>query len=83
MATRQLATRVDEEQAELFKETTRKLGTTPADALRMFVSAFNSHRGFPYDVRLEDEEEVEPFATEEGATRFATDLSLKAFDEAR
>ncbi|RLP06345.1 type II toxin-antitoxin system RelB/DinJ family antitoxin [Propionibacterium australiense] len=81
MATRQIATRVDAEQAELFKETTRRLGTTPADALRMFVTAFNSHRGFPYDVRLS--EDVEPFATEEDATRFATDLSLKAINEAR
>lgn len=47
----------------------------------MFVTAFNSHRGFPYDVRLS--EDVEPFATEEGAARLATDLSLKTIDEAR
>ena len=44
----QIATRVDDEQAALFKETTRQLGTTPADALRMFISAFNDYRGFPY-----------------------------------
>lgn len=61
----QIATRVSDEQAALFKETTRQLGTTPADALRMFISAFNDYRGFPYEVRL-PRNDVEPFGTKSG-----------------
>ena len=44
----QLATRVDDDQAEEFRETTKKLGLSTADALRMFVSSFNEYQGFPY-----------------------------------
>lgn len=79
----QFATRVDDEQSALFKETTRQLGTTPADALRMFIAAFNEHRGFPYEVRLNRKIEIEPFDSEEEATAFATSLSLRPIHEAR
>ena len=43
----QLATRVDDDQAEEFRETTKKLGLSTADALRMFVLSFNEYQGFP------------------------------------
>lgn len=82
MGTQQLTTRIDSEQAELFRETTKQLGTTPSDALRMFVAAFNRCKGFPYEVRI-DALEVEPFRTDEEAIRFATDLSMRAINEAR
>lgn len=77
----QFATRVEEEQAALFRKLTQQLGMSPADALRMFVYSFNSHQGFPYDVRISNPS-VEPFETEEDATRFATELSLKTAHEA-
>lgn len=77
----QIATRLDDDQAELFRKTTKGLGTTPADALRMFVSMFNDCRGFPYEVRLP--REVEPFATEEEASDFASSMALRMADEAR
>ena len=38
----QLATRVDDAVGETFKSLTKQLGTTPADAMRMFVMAFNA-----------------------------------------
>lgn len=79
---KQAATRVEEEQYDLFKATTRTLGTTPADALRMFIYAFNEHRGFPYDVRTV-KPVVQAFETEEDATRFATELSLGTMHAAR
>ncbi len=82
MATIQLATRVDQKQAELFKSIAKQLGTTSSDALRMFVSAFNACKGFPYDVRV-GALEVEPFTTEEEATHFATDLAMRMIDETR
>jgi len=69
----QLATRVDKEQEQTFRETTRRLGTTPADAMRVFVAAFNQRRGFPFDVRLAPT--VEAFATEDEATDFAAALA--------
>ena len=81
MSTVQLATRVDEVQDRLFREITRRLGTTPADAMRMFVSAFNQRRGFPFDVRLT--EDVESFTTEEDATSFASGLAARMIDATR
>lgn len=83
MGTKQLATRLDEEQERRFRENTRRLGTTPADAVRMFVAAFNECRGFPYDVRIGALSEVAPFETEEEATDFATRMSLRVADETR
>lgn len=82
MGMRQTATRIDDEQYELFKATTRSIGTTPADALRMFIYAFNEHRGFPYEVRT-SKPIVEPFDNEKDATRFATLLSMEALNAAR
>ncbi|MBM6698965.1 hypothetical protein H7U32_01205 [Bifidobacterium pullorum subsp. saeculare] len=38
--------------------TARRLGTTSADALRMFITTFNEEGGFPYPVRLSREEAV-------------------------
>ena len=78
----QLATRIDDKEAERFRETTRRLGTTPSDALRMFVSAFNAHRGFPFDVRIE-EPQTEAFATEAEAAAFADHLALRLTDHER
>jgi DNA-damage-inducible protein J len=74
MSTVQLATRVEESQDRLFREITRRLGTTPADAIRVFVAAFNQHRGFPFEVRLN--QAAEPFETEVAATDFAANMSL-------
>lgn len=76
----QLATRVDKTQDQIFRDITRRLGTTPADAMRVFVAAFNQHRGFPFDVRLEAD--VEPFDNEEEANDFASRMSRRMIDEA-
>ncbi|WEV64422.1 type II toxin-antitoxin system RelB/DinJ family antitoxin [Bifidobacterium sp. ESL0732] len=80
--TTQLATRVDDQQAALFKRTAQKLGTTAADALRMFVAAFNDNQGFPYDVRLKSQA-PEPFATEQEATDFASKMAGRLLSETR
>lgn len=78
----QLATRVEDSEAERFRETTRLLGTTPADAMRIFVAAFNAHRGFPFDVRL-TEPPVEPFASEREAAEFSDRLAMRMMSDAR
>lgn len=79
MGTVQLATRIDESQNQVFRETTKRLGITPADAMRVFVAAFNLNRGFPFDVRLVDE--PEPFENEEDAMDFASRMSMRMADE--
>ncbi len=50
--------------------------------MRIFVAAFNAHRGFPFEVRLK-EPEVEPFATEQQAESFSNQLALKMMQDAR
>lgn len=83
MATVQLATRVDVEQGRKFRELTELLGTTPADAMRMFIAAFNRAQGFPYSVNLRSEPVVEAFDSEADATAFASALAMETLDAAR
>ena len=61
--------------SEEFRETTKKLGLSTADALRMFVSSFNEYQGFPYQVRVR--QVAEPFENEREASDFANDLSMR------
>lgn len=73
---KQAATRIDDKEYELFQTTAANIGTTTADALRMFIYAFNDHHGFPYPVRSK-RMEIEAFDSEEEATRFASDLAME------
>ena len=77
---RQATTRVDDMEYEIFQRTAASLGTTPSDVLRMFIHSFNDHHGFPYMVQSR-RMEVEPFETEEEATRFASDMAMGVLDE--
>ena len=78
MSTVQVAVRLDSKQNDLFRSLTKQLGTTPADALRMFVYAFNAAGGFPYSVRVNVKSPAEPFESEQetndGTTRMGTEL---------
>ena len=74
---KQAVTRVEDKEYDLFQETAANIGTTTADALRMFIYAFNDHHGFPYAVQSR-RMQVEAFETEEEATRFATDYAMEA-----
>ena len=44
---RQAVTRVEDEEYELFQKTAASIGTTPSDALRIFIYSFNDYHGFP------------------------------------
>lgn len=44
-----LNTKVTEAEKAAFVEICNMIGTTPSNALRMFVSAFNRRGGFPFD----------------------------------
>lgn len=74
---KQAATRIEDAEYELFQKTAASIGTTTADVLRMFIYSFNDHHGFPYPVQSR-RMQVEPFDTEEEATRFATDLAMES-----
>lgn len=78
----QFATRVDDELGARFKSVTRQLGTTPGDALRMFISSFDRCGGFPFEVRLSGGG-AEPFENEREATDFADRMSTELLDETR
>ena len=78
----QFATRVGDEQGQLFRAITHQLGTTSADAMRVFISAFNAHHGFPFEVRLKREAAFEPFQTEDEALDFSDNLARMMADEA-
>lgn len=44
-----LSTKVTDVEKKRFLETCDEIGTSPSNALRMFVSAFNRRGGFPFD----------------------------------
>ena len=73
---KQAATRIEDQEYELFQKTAASIGTTTADVLRMFIYAFNDHHGFPYPVQSK-RMQIEAFETEEEATRFASDLAME------
>lgn len=87
----QLPPLVDPTEERIFTETTRALGTTPVDAIRVFISAFNRSRGFPFDVRVgssdpETEQmtpSAEPFTSDDDALDFVNGLAFRMFDETR
>ena len=78
MASKQVTTRLNEDEDRRFKETARAIGTTPSDALRMFVAAFNAAGGFPFTPRIRPT--FEAFDSEDDAMRFATHLARKLSD---
>ncbi len=82
MPTVQVAVRVDSKQNELFRSLTKELGTTPAEALRMFIHAFNAAGGFPYSVRISSRFRPGPFKTEQEALDFSTRMTNRLLQEA-
>lgn len=76
----QLATRVDDSAANTFRSLTKQLGTTPSDAMRMFIMAFNAHNGFPYEVRLAPS--PEPFENESDALDFVDSMAQEMIGDA-
>ena len=63
----------------MFRDITQRLGTTPADAIRISIAAFNDNRGFPSQVRLAPD--IEPFASEDEALDFVDRMAIDAQDE--
>lgn len=49
LANAPLTTKVTSAEKSRFLSTCEEIGTTPSNALRMFVSAFNRRGGFPFD----------------------------------
>ena len=77
-----LGTRVTAADREEFRRTCEAVGTTPSGALRIFVTCFNNYGGFPFPVRSA-RQQAEPFANEEDAMDFITQVSDRMLDETR
>lgn len=45
-----LNVKVDASDKQKFTTFTHALGTTPSNAIRMFIKAFNEYQGFPFNV---------------------------------
>lgn len=44
-----ISAKVRPDEKKLFIETCESIGTSPSNAIRMFISAFNKRGGFPFD----------------------------------
>ena len=79
METVQVSARIDKQQNRRFREISKAIGTTPSDAIRIFIASFNSEGGFPFDVKLKSI--IEAFDNEDEATEFASKMSRRIIDE--
>lgn len=44
-----ISSKLRHDEKQIFAEVCNNIGTTPSNAIRMFVSAFNRRGGFPFD----------------------------------
>ncbi|MEG0050278.1 MAG: type II toxin-antitoxin system RelB/DinJ family antitoxin, partial [Clostridia bacterium] len=44
-----ISSKLRHDEKQIFAEACNNIGTTPSNAIRMFVSAFNRRGGFPFD----------------------------------
>jgi len=56
MPSTQITAKVDKAQKAQFERITKSIGTTPANALKMFIIKFNNTQGFPFELRMETQE---------------------------
>jgi addiction module RelB/DinJ family antitoxin len=54
--TAQLNVKIDPALKRDVEAVSKKIGLTPSDAVRVFLIQYVSHRGFPFDVTVNDEE---------------------------
>ncbi len=55
-----LMSRVPHREKTEFQRTCEAIGTTPSNAIRIFVSRFNDCGGFPFDVRRRKNPQIAP-----------------------
>jgi len=56
MPSTQITAKVNKSQKNQFERITKSIGITPANALKMFILKFNNTQGFPFELRMENEE---------------------------
>jgi addiction module RelB/DinJ family antitoxin len=56
MPSAQITAKVSKSQKNQFERITKSIGTTPANAIKMFIVKFNNTQGFPFELRMENEE---------------------------
>jgi addiction module RelB/DinJ family antitoxin len=52
----QITAKIDKSQKTQFERIAKSIGTTPANALKMFIVKFNSTQGFPFELKIENQE---------------------------
>lgn len=45
-----ISAKLRQDEKDIFQKTCEAIGTSPSNAIRMFVSAFNKKGGFPFDL---------------------------------
>jgi len=53
-----IVAKVSPQEKERFFEATEQIGTTPSNAIRMFIAAFNREGTFPFEIRAPEASEV-------------------------
>lgn len=59
-----IVVKVPVEEKKHFVELTKELGTTPSDAIRLFIRAFENEKGFPFTPKLKKVPTVEEFRSD-------------------
>jgi len=75
-----LNVKIDAEDKRLFSEFTHEMGTTPSNAVRMFVRAFNEYRGFPFDTSRPYRLSAEALRSYEEADAAITNGTAKRYE---
>lgn len=84
-----ITAKVKNNEKALFAKTCDEIGTSPSNAVRMFVSAFNKRGGFPFDTSnpcgfneetLEAMREVEKMKGDPSLGKIYTDVDLMMED---
>ena len=54
MPSTQIVAKVNKSQKAQFERIAKSIGTTPANALKMFIVKFNYAQGFPFELKMEN-----------------------------
>jgi len=76
MPSTQITAKVNKSQKTQFERITKSIGITPANALKMFILKFNNTQGFPFDLRMENQEieELEDIADANAADEILQEM---------
>ncbi|MDR2581853.1 MAG: type II toxin-antitoxin system RelB/DinJ family antitoxin [Fibromonadaceae bacterium] len=76
MPSTQITAKVNKSQKAQFERIAKSIGTTPANALKMFIVKFNYTQGFPFELKMENQyiEELEDIIDANEADRITQEM---------